>query len=96
MRKKANYYKKIISLLEELHKAHPTSNMGRHLATALDGYGDIWGMSDKEFAFLLSKYKTRMDLDIPHVEDAEELDQIMREGMNLDMLFKEDEDGESY
>jgi hypothetical protein len=25
--------------------------MGRHLATVLDEYGDIWGMSDKELAF---------------------------------------------
>lgn len=95
MSRKANYYNQVIHLLQELHKAHPTYNMGRHLATALDGYGDLWGMTDKEFVFLLSKYKTRLELDIPHIEDGEDLEKIMKEGMNLDSLFKE-EDNDEY
>jgi hypothetical protein len=37
-----------------------------------------------------------MELDIPHIADNEELDQILREGMDLDSLFKEEEDGDSY
>ena len=93
---KKNYYNSIIHTLQELHKEFPEYNMGRHIATALDEYGDIWGMTDKEFVFLLDKYKTRMELDIPHISDNEELDQILREGMDLDSLFKEEEDGDSY
>jgi len=79
-------------------KTYPEYNLGRHLSTALDGYGDVWGLTDKEFVFLLSKYKTRMELDIPHVtDDDEELDKIVREGMDLDSLFKEEEDnGDNY
>jgi hypothetical protein len=96
MKRKPNYHKQIISLLEDLHKTYPGYNMGRHLSTALDGYGEVWGLSDKEFVFLLEKYKTRMELDIPHIADNEELDQILREGMDLDSLFKEEEDGDSY
>jgi hypothetical protein len=96
MKRKPNYHKQITTLLEELHKTYPTYSIGRHLSTALDGYGDVWGMTDKEFVFLLEKYKTRMELDIPHVEDSEELDKILREGMDLDSLFKEEEDGDSY
>jgi hypothetical protein len=36
-------YNKIIKALQSLHKKHPTYNMGRHIATALDGYPDVWG-----------------------------------------------------
>jgi hypothetical protein len=96
MKRKPNYHKQIIALLEDLCKTYPEYNMGRHLSTALDGYGEAWGLPDKEFVFLLEKYKTRMELDIPHIADNEELDQILREGMDLDSLFKEEEDGDSY
>lgn len=96
MKRKPNYHKQIVSLLEELMKTYPDYNLGRHLSTALDGYGDVWGLTDKEFVFLLSKYKTRMELDIPHVTDDEELDRIVKGGMDLDSLFKEEEDGDNY
>lgn len=68
--------------------------MGRHLATALDGYGDIWGLTDKEILFALEKYKSELELDIPHTDETE-LDQIIKDGMNLDNILKE-EDGEDY
>ncbi len=96
MKRRPNYHKQIVSVLEELMKTYPEYNLGRHLSTALDGYGDVWGLTDREFVFLLNKYKTRMELDIPHVTDEDELDQIMREGMDLDSLFKEEEDGDNY
>jgi hypothetical protein len=47
-------------------------------------------LSDKELTFLLGKYKTRLDLDIPHVSDND-IDEIMRGGMDLDSLFKEED-----
>ena len=69
--------------------------MGRHLATSLDEYGDIWGLSDREILFALEKYKAQLEMDIPHTDDNE-LDQIIKDGMNLDDILKEDEDGEDY
>jgi len=68
--------------------------MGRHLATALDEYGDIWGLTDKEVLFALEKYKSQLELDVPHT-DENELDQIIKDGMNLDDILKE-QDGEDY
>lgn len=65
--------------------------MGRHLSTALDGYGDIWGLSDKEILFALEKYKSQLDMDIPHT-DEEELAKIIKEGMDLDNILKEEEE----
>jgi hypothetical protein len=66
--------------------------MGRHLATALDGYGDIWGITDKELFFSLEKYKAQLDMDVPHTDDGE-IDVIVKQGMNLESLFnKEEED----
>ena len=49
--RRSTEYSKIISTLNELHKTHPTYNLARHIATALDGYRDLWSMSDKEFLF---------------------------------------------
>jgi len=68
--------------------------MGRHLATALDEYGDMWGLTDKEILFALEKYKSQLELDVPHTDETE-LDQIIKDGMNLDDILKE-QDGEDY
>jgi hypothetical protein len=79
-------------VLESLHKAHPTYNIGRHISTALDGYDDIWGVTDKEFLFALEKYELELNMDSPHI-DEEEIDEIIKDGMNLERtLFEEEED----
>lgn len=94
---KKNYYNSVIHTLQELHKEFPEYNMGRHIATALDEYGDIWGMTDKELAFAMDKYKTKLEMDIPHADESE-IDKIIKEGMDLDNILKEeDEDyGDNY
>jgi hypothetical protein len=69
--------------------------MGRHLATALDGYGDVWGITDKELLFALTKYKSELEMDVPHTDD-EELDEIIKQGMNLDDILKDDNSDEQY
>jgi hypothetical protein len=87
-----NPYRKIIHVLERLHKAHPTYNIGRHISTALDGYDDIWGVTDKEFLFALEKYELELNMDSPHI-DEEEIEEIIKDGMNLERtLFEEEED----
>lgn len=79
-------------MLERLHKAHPTYNIGRHISTALDGYDDIWGVTDKEFLFALEKYELELNMDSPHI-DEEEIEEIIKDGMNLERtLFEEEED----
>jgi hypothetical protein len=93
--KKPNYYNQIIHLLQQLHNAYPEYNMGKHLSTALDEYGDIWGVTDKELLFALEKYKTQLEMDIPHTDDKE-LDQIIKEGMDLENILKEEDNGEDY
>lgn len=91
---KTDNYSKVIKLLQQLKTAFPTYNMGRHLSTALDGYGDIWGLTDKELLFALEKYKSQLELDIPHTDDKE-IDEILKDGMDLSNILKE-EDGEDY
>ena len=79
-------------MLERLHKAHPTYNIGRHISTALDGYDDVWGVSDKEFLFALEKYELELNMDIDHI-DQEEIEEIIKDGMNLERtLFEEEEE----
>jgi hypothetical protein len=84
----------VLALLQQLHISYPNYNMGRHIATALDGYGDVWGLTDKEILFALEKYKAELDMDVPHTDESE-LDQIIKDGMNLENILKE-QDGEDY
>lgn len=94
MSRRQSDFSKLISLLTELHKAYPHYGVGRHLSTILADYGDIWGMTDREFVFALEKYKLQLEMDVPNAED---IDEIIRQGMNLDSILKEeDSNGEDY
>lgn len=84
---KREAFNKIILILKELNKEFPMYSLGRHISTALSEYGDVWGMTNKEFLFAITKYKTELELDIPHAE-GKELEDIIRGGMNL---FEEEE-----
>jgi putative lipase involved disintegration of autophagic bodies len=92
--RRASYYSQVLGILQALHRAYPNYNIGKHLSTALDGYGDMWGITDREMLFALEKYKAQLEMDIPHADD-DEIDQIIKEGMNLDDILK-DQDGEDY
>jgi hypothetical protein len=81
--KKNNYYKQAIKKLEELHSLYPNYNIGRHLSIALSEYGDLWGLTDKELLFALTKYQAELELDSGTLENDEFVDQIVKDGMNL-------------
>jgi len=82
------YYEKIISTLHALKQAHPRCSMAKHLATALEE--NFWGMTDKELHEALERYKNKLALDKDHSED--ELEQIIKQGLNLHSILEEDED----
>lgn len=88
---KKTHYQQALYILQELHKDFPTYGLGRHLATALSDYGDIWGITDKEIVYALDKYKTELQLDVPHTDESE-IDKIIKEGMDLDNILKEEDD----
>jgi hypothetical protein len=88
---KPNSYEQILSVLVELKEVFPSYNMGRHLDTALNEYKDIWGMTDKEMLYALTKYKSQLTMDVPHPDESE-IDKIVRDGMNLDTILQEDEE----
>ena len=69
--------------------------MGKHLATVIDECGNLWGVTDKELAYALAKYKGQLEMDFPHTDDLE-IDKIIKDGLNLDNLFKEEEDNGDY
>lgn len=76
--------------MENLRKAHPTYNIGRHISTALYDYQDVWGVTDKEFLFALEKYEIELNMDVIHEENVED---IIKDGMNLERtLFEEEEE----
>ena len=56
-------------------------NIGKHIATALDGE-DVWSITDKKFYQLISNYQAQ--LDIVEVEDDNfEVDKIIRDGLSI-------------
>ena len=96
MNKKPNYYNQIIRVLEDLREEHPTYNIGKHLSTALDG-SDLWGMSDKEIYTALKKYAIELDSDLH--EDTDDLEEIIKDGININHMCSEDlleEDEDEY
>lgn len=80
---KPKLYTEILEVLKELKSLYPSYTIGKHLATALDDYGDTWGLSDKEVLFALNKYKAQMEMDVPHETDDEEIDKIIKDGLSL-------------
>ena len=91
MAKTPNYYRQIIQTLVRLQKAYPTYNIGRHISTALDEYKDVWGVSDREFLYAIQKYEIELNIDGPHIDD-DEIEDIIKDGMNLDSMFEEEEE----
>lgn len=92
--KRINYYRQIIQILEQLNKVHPTYNMGRHLATATNE-SNLWGLTDKELLHSLKKYETELDLD--NIHNDEDIENIIKDGMNLGSIFDNDiEEEEEY
>lgn len=91
--RKASVYNQILALLQQLHREYPNYNMGRHLATALDEYGDVWGLTDYEILFALNKYKTQLNSDIGGV-DVYNVNKIIEEGLDLDNILNEEDNGD--
>ena len=90
MAKQPNYYRQIVQTLIRLQKAYPTYNIGRHISTAMDEYTDVWGVNDREFLYAIQKYEIELNIDGPHIDD-EEIEEIIKDGMNLDSIFEEEE-----
>jgi len=86
-----NPYNQALEILKRLHIKHPNMSLGRHLSVAFADYGDMESVSPKEIVFALEKYEFEMD-DITGYKDDEDLDQIIKEGMNLDTILDEPED----
>lgn len=90
MARKPDEYLRVLALLKQLHESYPNYNMARHISTALDEYGNFWGLSDRELLFAFEKYKAELEMDVPH-EDDEEIDQIIQDGINIEQIFTQDD-----
>lgn len=90
MGKTPNYYSKILTILQELHKNYPKFSIGQHLSGALLEYGDLWVVSDKDIFLALEDYKLQRD---NYIASDSEVQKIYNEGLHLDTMFlDEDED----
>jgi len=91
-----NHYGECIKVLVSLHKEHPSFTLGRHLATALSDYGDIWGISDKEMLFALKKYQSELGMTDDRIVEDEYVNKVIKDGMNLDTILDDDDEQEEY
>lgn len=82
MRKTSNY-KQALILFEELHRKYPTYELGRHIATAFADYGDMWGISGKEFLFALEKYAAELELGMDELVSEEYVNNIIADANSL-------------
>lgn len=87
--KQVNYCLLVVKILNRLNKAHPTYNIGKHISTAIDD-SDIWGVSDKELFLALQKYELELNMDVNHVD--EEIDDIIKDGLNLNNILSIDDE----
>ncbi len=87
---KRNTYKAILDVLLELHKDHPTYEMGKHFSIALSEYKDIFVVPDKEILQALLVYQQEIAQEADITEDY--IDQIVKDGMNLDTILDENEE----
>lgn len=87
---KRNYYKAIINVLLELHKDHPTYEIGKHLSMALSEYKDIFNVPDKEILEALKAYQA----EIAQEQDItdEYIDQIVQDAQDLTHILDENEE----
>jgi hypothetical protein len=83
-----SYYKRSVNVLNKLNTIIPRQTLGKHLATALDDH-QIENLNDKEIFNILNDYLIELESDVPHCEDLEE---ILKQGMNLnsDDLIEEE------
>lgn len=67
--------KQILKTLKELSETYEAVPIALHLGIALDGYGNIENVTDKELLFALQKYSTERELNdsIPHRENVEDI-----------------------
>ena len=87
MARKPDEYLRVLALLKQLHESYPNYNMARHISTALDEYGNFWGLSDRELLFAFEKYKAELEMDYPHKD--EEVEDIIKDGMDLTNILEE-------
>lgn len=87
--KKNQHYNEAISVLQELKKTHPSLTLGQTLSFIVYEYGDVWGLSDKEFLFALEKYKASLELDFEH--SSSDIDDIINDAMDLDNILNDGE-----
>lgn len=86
-------YKKAITLLDQLQKEYPSYTLGRHIASITADYGDVWGMTDKEFVFAITKYKQLLELDGDNLVSDDYVEQIKRDAEHLfDKVELDEED----
>lgn len=85
---KMSQYNKCLQILQQLKINFPKYTLSQHLSTVIDEYKNLWGVNDKDLLTSLIEYQNQLQTDIPH---DDELDEIIKGGMDLENLLKPEE-----
>lgn len=92
--RQTNYKLEAIAVLKQLANTYPNQLLSTHISLALSEYPNFDGISDKEFYFILEKYRCEKELDMNIASDAD-VESIINDSRNLtleNLLDDEDED----
>ena len=89
-----NKEQEIFTILRLLKKTYPHSPFLRHIADATAEHGNLWGISDKEFATILKDYYKNLTVNTPPPD--EEMDKIFKDGNNLSHILDDDNWEDEY
>lgn len=91
---KPNHYDNILTVLTELKETFPKYTLASHLATAIDGSKDLWGLTDQDLYNALFEYKLVASLDRQHT--TSEIDRIIKDGLNLSTILEDEYEDDLY
>lgn len=89
---KRDEFQNVTKKLEEIHKSHPTYSFGAIISIAFSEYGDIWGITNKESLFALTKYESELELDSDNIASADYISRLVKDIENFDHILDEEED----
>jgi hypothetical protein len=89
---KGAYKNKVAECISRIASLVKKDELGKHLAIAFNEHDISW-LSDEELYKTLNEYCIELEIDGKHSKE-DDLNKIIKQGMNLNTIFDDDEDDE--
>lgn len=85
--------RKFVKTLDKLVNDYPNQELSLHLGMMFADYPSIDALSDTQLLHIIEKYKCEKEMDYQQPSD---IDEIVKDAMDLDHILDEDGDDEEY